>query len=266
MTMKSPPAWKGALALASIRLVSAQLGLAALVFGFFLLWLRMPDASVLEVVGSCLLALLIAAVASLGESRLILYLAGRPSTTARILRGALSVIAGIVLWLLLSALVAHLGERDALRAGYFNSKAPHQLRHLLTFEHILLWLGWIWSTIKWIDIGLIAAFVFTVTASAKPLRVTTLVLRSFSFWLVLVIGTTLASLFTGALMRWLPLHGLWPEMFSLGVRLSIAILCDGIIACWLLATLAVLTRRANAAYATPAGGPDDSQPRTVEAP
>jgi hypothetical protein len=264
--MKSPPVWKDALALLSVRLVAAQLGLVALVFGLFLLWLRMPDASVMEVVGSGLLGLLIAAVACLGESRLILHLAGRYSTPARLLRGALSVIAGIVLWLLLSALIAHLGDRDALRAGYFNSKAPHQLRHLLTFEHILLWLGWIWTTIKWIGAGFIAAFVFTVTASAKPLRAATLVLRSFSFWPVLVIGTIIASLVTRTLMRWLPMHGLWPEMFSLGVRLSIAVLFDGIVACWFLATLAVLMRRADAAYSTPAGTPDDSQPRTVEAP
>ena len=48
MTMKSPPVWKDALAVVSARLVLSQLGLVAGVFGFFLLWLRMPDASVVR--------------------------------------------------------------------------------------------------------------------------------------------------------------------------------------------------------------------------
>ena len=147
-----------------------------------------------------------------------------------------------------------MSEHDALRAGYFNSKAPHPIRHLLTFERILLWLDWMWTTLRWIGAGMIAAFVFTTTASVKPLRDAILALRSLSFWLVLVVGTTVASIFTSAVMRWLPMHGLWPEMVSLGVRLSIAVLFDGVVACLLLATLAVIGRRVDAAYIA-AGGP-----------
>ncbi len=78
------------------------------------------------------------------------------------------------------------------------------------------------------------------------------------------VGTIVATLITGALIAWLPLQGLWAEMFSLVLRLTVAVLFDGIIACWLLATLAVCVRRADAGYATAEGGPDDSQPRTVE--
>ncbi len=153
-----------------------------------------------------------------------------------------------------------------MRAGYLNSRAPHQLRNLLTFEHILLWLGWMGNTIQWIGAGFIAAFVYALTAGEHPLRTVVKTLRSSSFWFVLVVGTTAATLSTGALMSWLPLHGLWPEMFSLGLRLAVAALFDAIIACWLLATLSVCLRRAEASYAAPAGGPDDSQPRTVAIP
>ena len=58
--------------------------------------------------------------------------------------------------------------------------------------------------------------------------------------------------------------GLWAEMFSLGLRLILAALFDGIIACWLLATLAVCVRRQTPAMPRRQAAPDDSQPRTVE--
>ena len=106
----------------------------------------------------------------------------------------------------------------------------------------------------------------SVGCRRRPLQAALVAVRSLSFWLTLFVGTIVATLFTGALMAWMPLHGLWAEMFSLGLRLIVAALFDGIIACWLLATLAVCVRRVDAAYATPAGGPDDSQPRTAETP
>ena len=266
MTMKSPPVWRDALALLSVRLVLAQLGLVAGVLLFFLLWLRLPDASILEVSGSGLLAVLVVAAAGLGESRLILSLAGRPLTLGRFVRGTLLLLVGVALWFAWCAWLAHVSGHDPMRAGYLNSRAPHQLRNLLTFEHILLWLGWMWSTIKCLGAGLLATLIFPLVAGGRPLRAALVAVRSPSFWFTLFVGTTVATLFTGALMAWMPLHGLWAEMFSLGLRLTVAALFDGIIACWLLATLAVCVRRADAGYTTPAGGPDDSQPRTVETP
>lgn len=266
MTMRPPPVWRDALSLLSVRLVLAQLGLVAGAFLFFLLWLRLPDASTLEVAASGLLALLIVAAAGLGESRLILGLAGRSLTWGRLIRGALLLLVGVAIWFAWSAWLSHLSSHDALRAGYLNSKAPHQLRHLLTFEYILLWLGWMWSAIRWLGGGLLAAIIVPLVAGTRPLQAALIAVRSLSFWLTLFVGTLVATLSTGALMAWIPLHGLWPEMFSLGLRLIVATLFDGIIACWLLATLAVCVRRADAGYATPEGGPDESQPRTVETP
>jgi hypothetical protein len=266
MTMKPPPIWRDALAVLSVRLVLAQLGLVTGLFLFFMLWLRLPDASILEVAGSGLLALLIVAAAGLGESRLILGLSGRPLTRGRFIRGTLLLLVGIVLWFAWSAWLAHVSSNDPLRAGYLNSKAPHQLRHLITFEHILLWLGWMWSAIKWLGAGLLASIIVPLVAGGHPIQAALVAVRSRSFWLTLLVGTIVATLITGALMAWLPLQGLWAEMFSLVLRLTVAVLFDGIIACWLLATLAVCVRRADAGYATPEGGPDDSQPRTVETP
>src|SRR5438445_249821 len=126
MTMKPPPIWRDALALLSVRLFLAQLGLVTGLFLFFMLWLRLPDASILDVASSGLLALLIVAAAGLGESRLILGLSGRPLTRGRFIRGTLLLLVGIVLWFAWSAWLAHLSSNDPLRAGYLNSKAPHQ--------------------------------------------------------------------------------------------------------------------------------------------
>lgn len=266
MTMKPPPIWRDALALVSVRLILAQLGLVAGVFLFFLLWLRLPDASILEVAGSALLAVFVVTAAGLGESRLILGLAGGPRTQGRFVRGTLLLLVGVAIWFAWSAWLAHVSSNDPLRAGYLNSKAPHQLRHLLTFEHILLWLGWMWSAIKWLGGGLLASVIVPLIAGRRPLQAAIIAARSLSFWLTLFVGTIVATLIAGALMAWMPLHGLWPEMFSLGLRLAVAIVFDGIIACWLLATLAVCVRRADAGYATPEGGPEDSQPRTAETP
>ena len=266
MTTKSPRVWRDALALLSVRLVLAQLGLVTGLFLFFVLWLRLPDASILEVAGSGLLALLIVAAAGLGESRLILGLAGRPLTLGRFVRGTLLLFLGVALWFAWSAWLVHVSTNDPMRAGYLNSKAPHQLRHLITFEHILLWLGWMWSAIKWLGAGLLASIIVPLVAGGHPIRAALVAVRSRSFWLTLFVGTIVATLITGALMAWMPLHGLWAEMFSLVLRLTVAVLFDGIIACWLLATLAVCVRRADAGDATLEGGPDDSQPRTVETP
>jgi len=266
VTMKSPPVWKDAMALVSVRLVLAQLGIMTGVFGFFLLWLRMPDASILELAGSGLLAVLVVAAAGLGETRLILGLAGRPLALRRFVCGTLLLFVGVALWFVWSAWLAHAGSYDPMRAGYLNSRVPHQLRNLLSFEHILLWLGWMGSTVKWLGGGLLATLIFPLVAGGRPLRATLMIVRSPSFWFTLLVGTTVATLCTGALMAWMPLDGLWAEMLSLGLRLSVAALFDGIVACWLLATLAVCVRRADSGYATPAGGPDDSQPRIVETP
>jgi hypothetical protein len=243
--MRSTTIWKESLALLSLRFILAQLGLVAGTLAFFVLWLRLPDASVFEVASSGLLAVLVVAAACVGESRLILRLVGRPLTRGGLVRGALFLLMGAALWFAWSAGVAHLSLHDPLRAGYLNSQAPHQLRHWLTFEHILLVLEWFWNAIRWIGTGCIAALVFPLLAGQRPLRAALAILRSPSFWLVLVVGTTAATLLTGALLAWRPLHGLWPEMVSLVLRLTIAALLDATMACWLLTTLAVCVRRAD---------------------
>ena len=271
--MTKPSLVRSAFGLMSVRLVLQQIGLALLVFLLYALWLHVPDASALDVIGSALLAVVAIAVAGAGESALVLRLAGRARTPERLLRGALLLVAGAALWFgwsaLLDGLRGNYNSNDSLWAGYLNSRFPHQLRNVFSYRHILLWLGWMWSILGWIGTGVIAIFVFAGAASARPRRAMAQALRSVAFWIVLVAGAMGAAAITSALIGWTPGHGLHVEMLSLALRLIAAILVDAVVVCLLLAILAACVRRsddAGAPHSTPAGTPDASQPRTVDNP
>jgi hypothetical protein len=264
MTARPPSVLRGALSLLSVRLVLQQIGLALLVFLLYVLWLHVPDASVLEVIGSIVLALITLAVAGAGESVLILRLASVPRTPRKILRGALLLLAGVALWLAWVALLDHFRGNDFVRAaGYVNSRFPHQLRYVFTFEHILLWVGWLWTALEWIGGAVIALFVFAAAASLRPLRAMLRALRSVACWIAVLLGLYTATAITGSLMQWTPGHGLRVEMLSLVLRLGVAIPVDATVVCFLMAILAACIRRTDAFYAAPAGTPVDSQPRTA---
>jgi hypothetical protein len=257
---------RSALTLLSVRLVLEQIGLALLVFLLYVAWLRMPDASVLDVIGSAVLALVVLAVAGAGESVLILRLADRPRTPSRLLRGTLLLLAGVALWFAWSALLGRLDGNDFLYAGYWNSRFPHSLRNFFSFEHIVAWLRWLWAILQWIGAGIIALFVFTATASIRPLRAALCGLRSLSYWATVVFGITCATVLTASLIEWTPGHGLRIEMMGLVIRLAVAALIVAGIACLLLAMVAACVRQADALYATPAGTPAESHPRTADNP
>lgn len=263
---RPPSVLRNALSLLTARLVLEQIGLALLVFLLYVLWLRMPDASVLEVIGSMFLALITLAITGAGESAIVLHLAGRTRTPGRLLRGALLLLAGVAIWFAWSALLDHLQGDDSLRAGYWNSRFPHQLRNLFSYEHILLWLGWAWMMLAWIGAGVIALLVFAATASAEPLRTIAVAARSVTYWAAVVLGAAAATVGTSALLEWTPGHGLRVELMSLILRLSLATFIDAILVCLLLATLAACVQRADTLYATPGGTPEESQPRTADNP
>jgi hypothetical protein len=76
----------------------------------------------------------------------------------------------------------------------------------------------------------------------------------------------MATMLAASLLRWTPGHGLRVELISLLLRLSLAVLADAIVACFLMAILAVCVRESDVLYSTPTGTPDDSQPRTADNP
>jgi hypothetical protein len=270
---RPPSVIREALTLLSFRLLLGQIGLALLVFLLSALWLRVPDASALDVAGSLMLAMIVLAVAGGGESWIILRLCARTRTPGRLIRGALLLLIGAILWFGWSMLLDHLRIKDSLRAGYLNSRFPHSLRNLFSYGHILLWLGWMWTALEWVGAGVVGIFVFTATASLQPRRAQASALRSATYWLALIFGTTLAVMLTGSLMQWTPGHGLRVEMLSLLLRLSTVTFVDAAVVCLLLAVLAVCVRRSSSKeevsglpHSTPEGMPDTSHPRTAESP
>lgn len=263
---RSPSMLRSAFALMSVRVVLQQIGLALLVFALTAIWLRIPDASVVDVIGTALLALIVLAIAGAGESAIILRLSGHARTPMRLLRGALLLLAGAALWLAWSTLLDHIHGGDFLRAGYLNSRFPHSLRNFFSFQHILLWLGWMWTTLLWIGAGVIGLFVFAVISGIRPSGAIARALRSFTYWIVVVLGSMSATVLTSSLIHWTPVHGLRIEALVLAIRLSVALLVDGVVVCLVLAILAVCVRRSDAPYSAPTGTPDESHPRTVDNP
>lgn len=273
---RSPSIVRPALALFSFRLVLHQIALVLLVFALSVIWLRIPDASAIDVAASVFLAFLVLGIAGAGESALILRLANRRRTLTTLVRGTVFLLLGVALWIACSTALDHLQTNDSLRAGYLNSQFPHSLRNVFSYEHILLWLGWIWTLHQAICIGLITLFPVTATASSQPLRAIKRALHSLAYWIVTLVGVSCAVALTTALIRWTPGHGLRIETLSLALRLGLALLADGVVVCLLLAILVACVGQENAqeilpgdasnAVHSPWGTPEESQPRTVDNP
>lgn len=261
---------RSALALVSPRLVATQIGLAVLVFAFSVLWLRVPDASLVDVAGTVLLAIFILALAGGGEASLMLRLCGRPVTALRLLRGGVLMLLGVALWLGWSLWMGHLSANDWAWAGYLNSRAPHQLRNVFSYFHLHSFFEALWSTLRWFAAGVLGAFVFAATAGTRPLRALGTIFRSLSYWLCLLVGVIAAVEVTGLVMGWTPGHGLAVETFSLVLRLGGVVIFDALVVCLLLSVLAACVLRSDGyetgSYETPVGTPEDSQPRTVPTP
>lgn len=270
MTTRTPSTLRRALSLLSIRLVLQQIALALIVFALVALWLHVPDANFLDVMATALLAILTFAVAGVGESALILHLAGQPRNPWKLFRGTLLLLAGAVVWLAWNALLNHVrgnyNQNDDTLAGYLNSRFPHALRYSFTYEHLLRWIGWAWSILQWIGTAMIAAFVIPTFAAARPRAAIVSTLRSIIWWTAALLGPIAAAFLTATLMHWTPGHGLRVEMLSLILRLSAAVLIDTAILCFLLAILAACIRQSDALYTTPVGTPADSQLRTTPNP
>jgi dipeptide/tripeptide permease len=255
-----------ALDLMHVRIVAMQIALAAVVFTLAVVWLRLPDSSALDVIATVLLGLLLLAIASCGELAIMLRLCGRSAPRAAMVRGAPLVLAGVALWFAWIAVVGHLQANDPLLAGYFNSRFPASLRNVFSYPHVYMSLEWTASALKWIGAGVLAVVVCSAAASTHPASAMRCALRSATYWISLLVGSLAAPFLTGLLMNWTPGHGLRIETVSLVLRLSTATILDAVIAVFVLAVLAVCMVQSDSTYATPAGGPDASQPRTTETP
>jgi hypothetical protein len=261
MTAPRLATFRSALALFDVRFLLQQIALALGLFVLGVLWLRIPDANIFDIIGTIILALAIIALAGGGESFLLLRLTGKAPTRAKLLRGTLILIAAVILWFGWSAAINHLQAGNALRAGYENSRFSHSWRNVFSYRHIYLWLGWLDSILEWAGTGVIVLFAFCGLAATHPLRAMSRSFRSGTYWVALLVGVFFATAITSSLVNWTPGHGARIELLSLILRLSLAVLVVAAIVSFLLTLLAVCIHQA-----TPAGAPEASQPLTTGKP
>ena len=255
-----------ALELLTLRLLCMQLGLVLIVALLFVLWLRVPDANVVEVAFSAVLGLFILGIAMAGEAAILLSIRSLPLSRSRILRDAAILMAAILLWYGWSALIDQLSVHDVLRAGYLNSRFPHAYRNFFSYPHLLAWFGWLWSTLRWLGAGLLLAFAVAGLQTPRFLRAGLRTFFSASYWVVLFSVAVLTNFVTSVLLSWTPGQGLYAEMVSLGLRLVAIAIIDLFLGCYLLTTASAVVEYAGERYDAPTGTPAVSQPRTEEKP
>ena len=240
-----------------------QIGLAALLSLLLVGWLHVPDANAFEVFASVILALLIVCVAGAGETWIALRLTHRAVDARHLLRGIGILFVTALLYLLVSSGVNRLAVNDGLRAGYLNSRFPAALRNIFTYEHLVLWLGWLESAVRWIAAGLFAAAAFALITCDTPTQGLRAILRSGRYWFFLLLLALVCSGITGRLLYWTPGHGLGVEMMSLILRLVTVVFLDAATVSFLLQTMASTIFRFQSVGTEE---PAISQPRTVENP
>ncbi|MEZ2345562.1 hypothetical protein [Terriglobus sp. RCC_193] len=240
-----------------------QITLAALLFLLIAGWLHIPDANVFEVLISIVFALLIAGIAGVGQSLIALRLTSRPATVRRVLLGMAAFVLAVLLWYGVSFGVGHFIEKAGLWAGYLNSRFPASLRHVLSFQHLLLCFLWIGGGVKWIAAGLLAAVVFAVVTCTIPVRGFWAILCTADYWLSLLLFVVVGAVLTGALMGWTPGHGLRVEVLSLVARMLLVIVLNAATIALLLQAMA---RAVVGIQSVGTDAPVTSQPRTAEMP
>ena len=266
MTTTQRAVWRDAVSLLHPVWVLKQMTLAIVVFVLSIVWLRLPDSNALWVVASVLLGLLILCIALWGEAFLLLRLASYPLTRARILRGALLLLVAGSLWFIVGTAIDHLQAQDALRAGYYNSRFSASSRQTFTYEHLVTWLGWFWTAVRWIVLSVLGALFIAPTVATRNASAIVHTLRSFTYWIATALLCFGGSAVTAALVSWAPGHGLRIEMVSVALRLLCSFVIDAVLVCLVLAVIVECARRSDEAYKTPDGTPFASQPRTAGIP
>jgi hypothetical protein len=246
---------RSALARVTVRFVLLQLGLVLIVSLFFVAWLHIPDSGVTAVIATVLLASLILVLALCGEALLLRLLAG--SARRGLLSGAVALLLAAVVWLAWSTWLNHLGESDFITraAGYANSRFPHSLRNIFTFENLFRWLGWMWLALKWLGAGILLAIAVPFAQASRPVRAGLRVLFSLSYWMTLAVSAIIVTSITRGMIGWTPGHGLRVEAISLVLRLCTVAIVDAALVCSVLAVITAVVARLDGRQAIPGGTP-----------
>jgi hypothetical protein len=237
MTSRSN-SFKAALTKMRPRIVVLQWAgnLALMLIAF--LWLQIPDSHLWQFALSMISALLILLAALWLYARTIGYL--RRSTTPVLLPMFLLLLFAAV-WILLLYLLAFGREKEALYAGFLNSKLPSNLRSFFDYTRLLSWLDHFYDLVQWVLAGLLLPIAFETSSSGisfASLKRAGRVYRHWFYWLVVIVAGFAGSALTRALAGWTPGKGLGSETLSVIVRLGLAYTADILLWCFMLALIA----------------------------
>ena len=217
--MTSVQLLRGARDKTNVRFLLSQAGLAAAAFVLFLLWLRVPDANIAEVLFSALLAIALLLITTVGEAWLLLRVRQVQPARRSVVRGGVTLLVAIALLFPLAALLDHISINDSLRAGYLNSQLSAGMRRVFTYPHLMTIFHQMWASIFWAAAIVLTMGAVAVTVARKSLRALGSMLQSLTAWVVLSLATIIASETTLKLLHWTPGHGLGVETASLLLRL-----------------------------------------------
>jgi len=209
------------------------------------LWLQIPDSHVWQFALSILLGLSVVLAVLWLYAKTVGDL--RSPATSVFLRMAVLILSA-ALWLLVLHFIGLLRGKEALLAGFWNSKLPPHLRIFFNYTRLLAWQEHLYDLVQWILAGLLLPL--AIEASALGLRSTNLkrsarVYGHGMYWLVVVVAGFAGTALTRALAAWTPGRGVGQETVSLLLRLGVAYTADILLWSFVLALISIYLERAD---------------------
>lgn len=235
--------WSGGFRRLTPRLIGVPLfGTAVLALGAWA-WLHIPDSRTWEFGLSLLLGLVLAAAALFIYIDAI-YLARQPEKRAAWWISALWLIVSIAVVLIWMSLVAKLGDKTELRAGYWNSQLSAHIRTVFTYVRLVRWQEYAITVLTWIlPLMLLPALIERVACGVRTrgLRVW----KRWEYWAVAIGALVIGLSVTPALLAWHPVYSVHGELWSAMLRLALAYVIDILLICIVLAVASELLAQAS---------------------
>ena len=221
--------------------------LAALLLG--LVWLKIPDSHVWQLVVSVLLGALVVGGFLLLQVFSIQGLR-RAVKPLRLWLASLLLVAWLLLFALLVRLAGHLNDHISERAGFWNSRFGPHLRNMFSYNRLVSWQTDLVSLLLWIILP--ALFLPWIVESVSNVSWARLpghagrLLRDWRHWLAMVVIGGLLLWITPTLLYWHPVDSIGGEIVSALFRLPLVFLVDVGLLLFLLAIEAELLARLDA--------------------
>ncbi len=233
----------------SVRLVLLQCFGHLLLLAAGLLWLRIPDSHVWELVlsvavGAVIVAAFLALYAYTAQS------IRRPSERQRLWLGSLILLVWFALAAFALRLAGHLGDHISERAGFWNSRFGPSLRTVVTYNRLVTWQQDAITILLWIVLpALILPGVVESVANRRwtnYLASVFAVIRNWRHWIAAALAGGLLLWITPRLVNWHPLDSVSGELVSAALRLPLVFFVDLALVMFLLAVDAELLARYHA--------------------